>query len=735
MIRILRGPAAALEPASVRLAADVREPSWLAPPESPRSWNGVRNLLAGLAHSRGRKAVEQVLARHHPAAGRLIPRWAANLSPAEREVADLMTACPESHLSHNLLVQRPLFEGWAALLAKLTGGATLVVPDAARLDRESLAALRTLYRRFPERAPDLILGFDPHRSPPRPDCDGVIWKMPTGDDLKMALGLLALPGAELIEIDAGEIGDGHEREEEEEEEDLDSSLWDDLEESAGWPPGLAAVQSTFRRFAFTATLRLGLRLLASGAPLSPTQTAEVHALVALAAHNRQFRSLGNRPLARFLERHLLAAWRFETRPARRSALAYRLAVTMGRRLKQIEEGLEWSARAIEEAQREGIPPRQAAHLEAWGRNIRAYIQMERGQLDEARRECERAFALLDAEVRKGAGTAEQAAVAMDPLLREIAFTHALLADNQAALAELAGDDDGFRRWKEIGDSPAAGFPGLVRFEGLSWVRFHRREGRLDQALPWAQRALEAACAEQDALREYRYAVQSADLLDRLGRSAEALERFDEARALRRRLGDPRVLRPVTAAAASVARRAGRLDQARELLEEALADAEGTVRAECLAALGRVFAETGEVEEAEARIGEAIDEAVELGERDVLVRVAVTAGETSLRLGRREEAREAFSRADEIADGNTPAADRLAIGLGLAETATEPISTAALGRLLTLLPEALDDADTWERLPRLERLESQAGAIEDPDEAALVEPLRAALAQRSTPTGL
>jgi len=737
VIHIVRGPGAALEAVCVRLASKAAEPVWLAPPESPRSWNGVRNLFAGLARSRGRDAVERVLQRHRPAAGRLLPRFAADLSPDERTAARLMTACAESHLSHNLLVQRPLFEGWAALLAEVTAGRTLVVPDVARLDRESLGALRTLYRRFPEQAPDLILGFDPQRSPPQPDDQGVIWEIPVADGLKMALGLLALPRATWVEVDAGEAGDQRGP------QDLDPSPWEDPEETAGWElladrvapepsraeAGVSAVQSTFRRFAFTATLRLGLGLLATGASLSRSQAAEVHALVALAAHNRQFRSLGNRPLAHFLERHLLAAWKDEIRPARRSALAYRLAVTVGRRLKRPEEGLGWAGHAIEEAQREGIATRQATHLEAWGRNIRAYAWMEGGQLDKARTECERAFTLADAEVREGAGSAQKAAVAADPLLREIAFTHALLADNLAALAELAGDDDGFRHWKEIGESPAAGVPGLVRFEGLSWVRFHRREGRLDRALPRAMAALDSARAEQDAFREYRYAVQTGDLMDRLGRHDESLERFREARDLRRRLGNPRFLRSVTAAAASVARRAGRLDEARTLLREVLADAEGAARAEGLAALGRIAAEAGDTEEAEARIGQAVDAAVELGERDVLVRVAVAAGEASLLLGRREKAREAFGRAREMADKEIPAADRLAVGLGLAETAEGSLSIENLRDLLVLLPEALDDADTWERLPRLASVVEQADAAGNSELEELLEPLSVALGQR------
>lgn len=762
MIRILRGPRAALEAACGRCVADLPARVHLAPPWTPRSWGGIRNLLTSLARTRGRPAVEAVLRRHRPAASRVLPRFTAELSPGvpdgatDRDIAAAhrMTACPESHLSHNLLVQRPLFEGWAALLADLLGDTasgqgrlTLVVPDVARMDRESLGALRTLYRRHPDRAPSLVLGFDPERPDPRPDSDGVLWEIPVPDVFKLVLGFQAQPGAEVVAVgmdpggSPGTATSGVPPE----------SPWEDPVEAAAWvhlahgaPLDAAAVErisaallATFQRFSFTATLRLGMGLLASGADLTRRQAADVHALVALAAHNRQFRSLGNRPLARFLEAHLHAAWSLETRPARRSALAYRLAVTVGRRLKQPDQGLEWGARAVEEAEREGVSARQRTHLTAWGYNIRGYTWMEKQRLDRAREDCERAFALLDTEVREAAGSAAKAAVASDPLLREIAFTHALLADNLAALAELSGDDDAFERWKEIGESPVEGVPGLVRFEGLSWVRFHRRQGRLDRALPHALEAMEAARREQDPLREYRYTVQAADLLDRLGRHEEALERLTEARELRARLGNPPFLSSVSAVAGATARRAGDYAQARKLLEEALEEATQFARAEILAALGRVAAEKGEPEEAERRIGQAVDAAIELGERDVLLRVAVAAGEASLQLGRRDEARDAFERAAEIADAGPDAgdteppatADLLAIRLGLLETAPEEqLSTHQdmkdLEDLSTLLPEALDDADTWERLPRLRAVWELANLVP--------EPLARALGQRDGP---
>jgi hypothetical protein len=115
----------------------------------------VRNLLDGVARQRSRSFVANVLTRR-PDAASLVPGWFAEavsleLSIDDRTGQDLFAARPTSHLSHNLLIQRPLFGVWAELLHEIVegGGFTLLVSDLARLDRESLAALRALYRRFP----------------------------------------------------------------------------------------------------------------------------------------------------------------------------------------------------------------------------------------------------------------------------------------------------------------------------------------------------------------------------------------------------------------------------------------------------------------------------------------------------------------------------------------------------------------------------------------------------------
>jgi hypothetical protein len=778
VITILRGPAAALDAWCAREAArsqralplvgvlvcpaqptgsaarraheggEQGEPGHHAP-ASPRSWNGVRNLLAQVAARRGEAAVAAVLGRHRAAAG-LVPGCLDGAAPSDPE-SDRLAARPESHLSHNLLIQRPLFAAWAEILHDLLAGSglRLLVPDLARLDRESLAALRALYRRFPESAPDLAAGYDPRSETPAADADGLLWENPAEDVWQVILGWRALPGAEAVEVgeDSGPAPDPAGVSRSAGDRGLDSRAFAALasaETEAGAPLApettrlaVAGMRAAFRCFGFTAALRLGLALLARRPDLDAEQAAEVHGLIGLAAHNRQFLSRRNRVLADFLERHFRAALEAEARPERRSALCYRLAVTLGRRKGETEAALAWADRAVAAA-RQAERPLQAAHLEAWAENIRAFALLRADRLAAARTACEAAFARLDGAL---AGGPEPAATAPDPLVREAAFTRSLLADNLAAVAKLTGDAGLFARWKETADALGHDVPGLERFESITWIELYRERLDLGLALEKALRGLADARAEQDALREYEYLVHAADLCYRRGAAARAHQLFADACDLRRRLGSPRFLRPVDATAAAAAARAGHLAAARRRFAALLEDGEARsagARAQLLAALADLAAREGKEAEADARMNEAIAAAVDSGERDALLAVALAAGRTCRVLGREDAAREAYERAAEIAETAVPdappppAALRLATCLGLHESGRGDPGLAA--RCLALLPDALEDADAWWELPRVLAVVSAASAPtpEALAGAGLVEPLsrlRAAAAQR------
>ena len=697
-------------------------------PTEARAWHGLRTLIEALPGLHGEGDLADLRSRHrHALAG--VPGLSEH-SEGFGAQRPLLAARTLSHLSHNFLLQRPFFEALADFVhaAAQDTGVTVLVPDLAILDRETVGLLRTLYRRFPETAPSLVVGFDPERPTPEPDSEGLIWELRNEEVWRVALGLRALPNATTHDFprspNAPQAASGP------------HGTFEPLETAEA----LCQVRTAFESFAFEAALRRGLAVLRGGASLTPRQRAEVHGLVALAAHNRQFRSLGNQRLAEFLCKHLTLALEHEDRAAERSALCYRLAVATGRRLKDREAGLAWSERAIEEAKKAAVPKAEAAILEAWGRNIKSFMLTGTGQLDDAAQECERAYRQLDRAL-EGEHQPLQSPRAS---VREVVYSRSILADNLGAIHQMAGNAEHSRRWKTVADGHNRKVPEVERYEAQFWIFTHRRQLQLDAARERARRGLEAARRDQDALREYRYGVELADLSYRLQDAAGALASFQQAEALTTRLGSPPFLRPTRLAAAAAASRAGRPGEALARIEAMLSEPSEdhpVARAPALALKGLCLARAGdgsggdEAGDDEAGAEESLDEAIDLavatGERDLMLLVAVSAGRCCQLLGNTEEARDAYLQALEIASageaGNAPPpALELAAHLGRLETSDRPVDSS-VQRCLDLFTEALEDAETWWRLDRLETQLERADQ-DHPQVASVLDRLRGLLAQ-------
>lgn len=304
---------------------------------------------------------------------------------------------------------------------------------------------------------------------------------------------------------------------------------------------------------------------------------------------------------------------------------------------------------------------------------------------------------------------------------------------------MVGDTEKTQHWKRISDGHNQEVPEVERYEARFWISTNRRQLRLDAAAERAQRGLRAARREQDALREYRYGVELADLRYRLRDAADALAAFKDAEALYVRLGSPPFLLPTRLAPAAAASRAGHPEEALARIDAALSSLsaeQSDARIQILALRGLCLARTGRAEEAEVAIDAAIALAVSSGERDLLLSVAVTAGRACQLLDRTEEAEEAYLQAVAIAgekvDGadNPQAALELAAYLGRLETSSNPADdTAAANRCLKLFTAALDDAETWWRLPRL-AIQLKRVLKVDPSATPMLERIGGIIAQSS-----
>lgn len=651
--------------------------------ELPVPWAGVRAIV-GLLHEHDAEGLSLALERRRE----LLALVLRKLGPARG--SGLMRALAPGYLSHNASMKWPLREAWLDALAPLLEGRTLVIPDARALDYESALMLLGLCSRNVEVRCEI--GLDPDALPDQPlarrgvlNTRAVLQRMVAFgsarvEDIVDAVELVAPvrtawhPLDDRAELRAFEL--------------LDADVLD----ADALACVLGSIEAAFACFGFDCSLELGSRLLQTGAELSAAQRRRVHLLVALSAYNRQVSSRSERPdddelLARWLDEHFTASLDGETDPRVRAHGAYRLAVNKGRRQGDLAAALALADAAVALAEQAN-----AAFDQAWARNGRAYLHGRNRRLDLAIADCEAAFELTSQ------------AVPGDPLEIEQPMTRVVLAENLAGLSTWAGQPRSALRWAERFDElvidlgiPLA--PSLRRIDAL------RANFELTGALELARRGLEISERTLDPLGADMYAADVGDLCYRRGLAREAVDAFRRALARAQRDADVARERGTTIACVMAAMRAGQLEQADGTLTDLrrTSDPEHPSEAiELAATAGVIAAHRGHAGAAEAEINQAIAAAVELGERDVLLRVAVAAGEACLRLGRVDEAAAAFAQALELAavDEALAAPDLLAALVGALAAGSEDASLVE--RSLAVLELALVDAEAWWLLDPLAR---------------------------------
>lgn len=669
---------------------------WLRRGDPPRPWEGLRQILAHLEPVAGSATLRDVLGRH-PAAAHLLLAGSRFAPPAPETPRPEFPSRLESHLTHNSLLKRPFLTECVEMLTALfaASDAWLVAPDLADVDSETVWLLDRFFQWRPEAFPSAVLGFEPDAERDRPDARGIVWGSFQIHLSSFVFNLARQPEAQRIEAPESPASPGAlDGEKDKDDEDDDLRCLRAFESADETSPELRdsmldLVRRAFAAHAFEASLRWGLRLLDRDLDLDPADDAELRNLVALSAHNRQFRSGGNERLAPVLEDLLREALSKETRPAWKSALGYRMAVTLGRRQSRLEAARQAAGDALDVAQSPDVHPVVSRYLQAWALNIRAFLHMRLGRMDRAVDDTERALRMLQ-DVRDGwSGEAPEIRAAWE---RNVLLSWSILVSNRIALAEIGRDVDALQRWRRRNEALLDDYPEFELYELAGQLHSHRIFLRFDLALERARRGCEVARRERNTLWEYQLLAQRADLAFRLGRLDEAVEACEAARTFRRDYANPGVLGSLDLLHAEALGRAGRTAAARDLLDEVLREpgASPVRRIEAHALAARLAALAGHEEEAEECANRAIDEAVEHGSRDGLVLAAVAAGTASRELGRSDEARDAYTRALEIAatgepdEPPPPAGDVLEAHLGL----------DSVLEALRLLPEALQEPRTW-----------------------------------------
>jgi tetratricopeptide (TPR) repeat protein len=690
---------------------------WLQPTSGfAASWNGVLRLIDGVCELTGADRVRRVLLKHKAAASLLFPGLLERLDAEERRQRERMSAHWDCHLTHNHAIQSPLFQAWGRLLNELLeeGPEALVLPAAHLLDAESLIALRAMVRARREDGPDVLLCYEPTAIPER-DSRGLIWRETPRAIEHYVNGFLSLPFAEKAElthplpclwsppVEVGDslrgklgpelLGDEPEwralRELGKEQREAPGTLADVLVE------GMAAA---FRRFGFMSTAWLGAKFLEHCGSAHAEQRLAALELLGISAHNVQFLRGDNERLASFLEDLYQRVLEEEQRPLHRLVVYYRLAVTLGRRQHRFDDAFVWADRILTEASSLELSGFNRAYQRAWGLNFRAYLWNWRRRIEECRNDCAR-------------GYEELTRVTEVPPGREVdhRFLQTVLVQNTAGMCFRLKEYREWEQWLHLSGELEQHEPWASRYRSRAWIRYYSGQHRFDTALSYAWDGLANATRALDWGAMFRFLIESGALCYRLGQLNQALQAFEEARALRGRLLKPEQLPPVELPLALALLRAGHLESAEQLLEECLGAPEGSspaAQAEILSLLAVVAAHARNEERARARIQQALELSARLKERDLLIRTAAWVGHACRVLEFDREAIQAFSsvlRASEEhreAEVAPPAGPWFVALVNLAHLELAEVDAERARRIVELLPDAYLEGDTWWETPRV-----------------------------------
>jgi tetratricopeptide (TPR) repeat protein len=223
---------------------------------------------------------------------------------------------------------------------------------------------------------------------------------------------------------------------------------------------------------------------------------------------------------------------------------------------------------------------------------------------------------------------------------------------------------------------------------------HRRLGELRRARPCFRHAEHLYRELNDVAGIAAVLDQTAKVVWTTGEAGafdDALRYFEQALALRRRLGDPAHIAESLTGLAAAQHHCGQTAAAERAFREALAlyqaSADRAGEAKALSGLGRVLHATGRRDEGLDAWHEALDIAEDSGDRDVLVDLLLQLGESALEAGERDLASrclaEALKTATEMGDQRAAAEIHTAQGALAIASADVPAAVAAVDAAIAI----------------------------------------------------
>ncbi|MEO1518726.1 MAG: tetratricopeptide repeat protein [Bacteroidota bacterium] len=678
----------------------------------------LRQLIQLAKQRRGEHIIRPLLEKHRIALSLLSEDLVAELSPADQQAAKALQACLHSNITHSRVAKLGLTRPFIQLILDISvpKQTKLIIPDISLVDTGSIDLLRGLYQKFPKQAPSLIIGYDPDWEPTRIDKQlGIGWYRSfesvtflqsfvysLEEAANSTIELEASPtrrkqsppystSQQLAGIQAQLEGKALQAWKKESIEEADAQLLFQMS------------QKSFQLYDFTNALRFGLPLYhKQGLYLTDEQKAKLYNWMALSAHNRQFFSQGNQALAGFLEDCYGRALQLETNPAIRIALLYRQIVTHSRRQNVLDKSNDLLRQAHRELEQGTVNEVDRKVLAAWIHNVHSFVLMKEKKIQPAIDSHEQGFALLDSiALRRPAS-----------LRNEVQYSKAVLAENLSTLYSIAGNFPAMKHWYAVEASIVSRYPSLSTVSSAEWQSYYFQNFELQQALRRSRQGWKKARASFNYVLEYFFTLSLADIYHRMGQYPKALIHFDRAIVGQQRLGHSYT--HATAATlqccrARVLLQSGAHAAAANRLQQILQSEEIHSIGEQLQMrylLAESYAHLGLEVLTEQQVNKAIETALEEGVGPRLFQTCLAAARTCRILGRKEEAIDAYRKAQQLLQTTINGqslqiakGDLAKLYLGLAESL--PFSTESLGIAITSMAAALkEDASSWDRLADL-----------------------------------
>lgn len=629
--------------------------------EFPLGWKILNLLIDELKQSFGGQKIDAILNKHKVIASYAIPSMYNTLTDQELK---------EWHYHSTKLytqTNRPVFihNEWGKVLYELLTehDCIILIPDLSLIDSESLGTISGMFQQYPEMKQVIISGVaNNYRK--QDDSNGLCWKQ--GDvNIQSYINSLQLfddfekeilPNSEtsqnntLTRKSTQDIAKAN--------EEYKVHLWLSNDEESNIKENttyiVEVIKRAYQRFAYKSAIYLGLDALRFKDDFSKSEQAMLYGLIGSAGHFDQLSHHEHTNFDNFLIHHLTEAINLETDPILRCSLHYRLVYAIAEREDDFETSVKWVEQEINEASNSNLSSIQKAHQQAWGYSISGHININKGEEDAFNKDIEQTFSILELEMTRlfDGETYKD----LDPLelkfwQEEFCLSHFHFAAHQVFFGDELDMPDYSRKWIGKAKESLAKVSDKNRFDVFHWIEYHRSKLELNKALECCDYGIEDAYKHKNTLM-YLYQFSAADICYRIGDYEKAADYYENAKRLRPHFHDVFGALSIDLLIGYALLKTDKYKEAEPIFIAELNSEKDTepnmFHVKLWTYLALISAKEGKDDLANERINKAIEYAVEIGDKNILVFVASHAGEVASIIGNKEDAINAYAQSLDIA---------------------------------------------------------------------------------------